>query len=131
MRPGRLIYVNGNSSSGKTTVAKLLQAELSEPFLHTGLDHFLEGVSGSLIGPPAPGAAPGWEVSFVNGRLAGPPAITPLRYAITNGVYAAIAAFCRSGNNAIAAEVAWDPRALQLARDNFAGLSVFCVGAST
>jgi chloramphenicol 3-O phosphotransferase len=44
MKPGNLIFLNGNSSSGKSTIAKLMQAELTESFLHTGIDHFLVGV---------------------------------------------------------------------------------------
>lgn len=34
----QIIYINGASSSGKTTLAKALQQELDEPFLHVSLD---------------------------------------------------------------------------------------------
>lgn len=38
----RIIYLNGPSSSGKTTLAHLLQQELDIPFLHIGIDRVIE-----------------------------------------------------------------------------------------
>ncbi len=37
----QIIYLNGPSSSGKTTLAKALQAKLEPPFLHIGLDRVI------------------------------------------------------------------------------------------
>lgn len=37
---GKVIFLNGASSSGKTTVALELQNSLPEPFLHFSFDHF-------------------------------------------------------------------------------------------
>lgn len=37
----QIIYLNGPSSSGKTTLAKALQKELREPFLHIGIDRVI------------------------------------------------------------------------------------------
>jgi len=81
-----------------------------------------------LIGPPDEGAARGWEVTFTKGEMTSVPRTTPLGYQIINGVYAAIAAYCRAGNNAIVDTVFYDPEALKLARGNFAGLGVLSVG---
>jgi chloramphenicol 3-O phosphotransferase len=36
--PGRIIFLNGASSSGKSTLAKAMQAALGEPFLHVSSD---------------------------------------------------------------------------------------------
>ena len=41
MEPGTSIFLNGTSSSGKTTVAKALQETMEGPCLRTGLNHFL------------------------------------------------------------------------------------------
>lgn len=38
---GRAVVLVGVSSVGKTSVSEALQLQLSEPFLHVGLDHFL------------------------------------------------------------------------------------------
>jgi chloramphenicol 3-O phosphotransferase len=41
--PGRIILLNGASSSGKSTLARALQRTLDEPFLHVSSDQFLAG----------------------------------------------------------------------------------------
>lgn len=43
-RQGRIIFLNGASSSGKSTLSKALQAELNEPFLHVASDHLALGL---------------------------------------------------------------------------------------
>jgi len=37
---GKIILVNGASSSGKSTLCRVLQARLDEPFWHFSIDHF-------------------------------------------------------------------------------------------
>lgn len=37
----KIIYLNGPSSSGKTTLAKSLQQSFEEPFLHVGIDKII------------------------------------------------------------------------------------------
>lgn len=39
--PVQIIYLNGPSSSGKTTLAKALQDAFEEPFLHVGIDKII------------------------------------------------------------------------------------------
>ena len=39
---GTIIYLNGPSSSGKTTLAKALQDAFSEPYLHLGIDKIID-----------------------------------------------------------------------------------------
>lgn len=38
---GRIILINGASSSGKSTLSRALQASLDEPFWHYSIDHLL------------------------------------------------------------------------------------------
>jgi len=42
MEHGKIILINGTSSSGKSTLAKSLQKSLAEPFLHVQLDSYIE-----------------------------------------------------------------------------------------
>jgi chloramphenicol 3-O phosphotransferase len=37
----QIIYLNGPSSSGKTTLIKVLQHVFKEPFLHVGIDKII------------------------------------------------------------------------------------------
>jgi chloramphenicol 3-O phosphotransferase len=47
--PGRIILLNGASSSGKSTLAKALQAALNEPFLHVSCIPALAQAGNDLI----------------------------------------------------------------------------------
>ena len=38
---GTIIFLNGTSSSGKTTILQALQDSLDEPFLDMGIDRFI------------------------------------------------------------------------------------------
>jgi len=40
--PGKIILINGASSAGKSTLARSLQQQLQEPFLHWSFDHLRE-----------------------------------------------------------------------------------------
>ena len=39
--PGKIIFLNGASSAGKSTLARALQAVLPEPFWHISIDHLI------------------------------------------------------------------------------------------
>jgi chloramphenicol 3-O phosphotransferase len=47
-RPTQVIVLNGGSSSGKSTIARELQAVLSQPWLTFGVDSFIEALPPSL-----------------------------------------------------------------------------------
>jgi chloramphenicol 3-O phosphotransferase len=55
MTPGRIILLNGSSSSGKSSVARELQEVLAEPYLHVGIDTFIAMLPERYFGerPPA------------------------------------------------------------------------------
>lgn len=53
----QIIYINGPSSSGKTTLAQALQQELEVPFLHISIDRIIGMMPNKLNnweGGPAP-----------------------------------------------------------------------------
>jgi chloramphenicol 3-O phosphotransferase len=53
----KIIYLNGPSSSGKTTLAKALQESFPEPYLHLGIDKiigFMPAKMNNWEGGPAP-----------------------------------------------------------------------------
>ena len=56
--PGRIIFLNGASSSGTSTLAKAMQEPLPEPFPHVSPDHL--GVSGMLPAQCDPDGPFGW-----------------------------------------------------------------------
>src|SRR5690606_3711206 len=38
---GKIIFINGASSAGKSTLCQALQVQLAEPFWHVSIDHFI------------------------------------------------------------------------------------------
>ncbi|MEM7081062.1 MAG: AAA family ATPase [Pseudomonadota bacterium] len=57
--PGKVIILNGASSSGKTTLALALQQQLAEPYQHISLDQFRDGLPARTRGLNAPAGTPG------------------------------------------------------------------------
>jgi chloramphenicol 3-O phosphotransferase len=50
-KKGHIIFLNGTSSSGKTTCAKALQLHLTEPYMYLSLDNFIFLVSPQYLPP--------------------------------------------------------------------------------
>jgi chloramphenicol 3-O phosphotransferase len=56
---GKIIFLNGCSSAGKTTLALKLQQLLPEPYQHIALDQFRDGMPMRLRGLNSPEGSPG------------------------------------------------------------------------
>ena len=56
---GNIIFLNGCSSAGKTTLALKLQQLLPEPYQHIALDQFRDGLPSKVRGLNAPADTPG------------------------------------------------------------------------
>jgi chloramphenicol 3-O-phosphotransferase len=82
--PGRIILVNGTSSSGKTTLVRGLQRALPDLWLEMGIDRFAYALPGRVAGEPT------WPLLFryvrPDGRTDGPFTIetTPLGQRFTS-----------------------------------------------
>jgi chloramphenicol 3-O phosphotransferase len=48
-RLGRILLLNGTSSSGKTTLVRALQARLADPWLEIGIDRFVRPAEAPLL----------------------------------------------------------------------------------
>jgi len=109
--PGRIIFVNGASSSGKTTLCRELQSRLDEPFWHYSIDHFRD--TGVL--PPPRGDAPAFSWPHQ-------------RPAFFEGFHRCLPALAQAGNNLLVEHIIetreWMARLLCL----LASIDVFFVG---
>lgn len=79
-----VIFLHGASSSGKSTIARALQARIEAPFWHISIDHLRDG-----------GVLP--TERFRNGDFAWADA----RRAFFDGFHASLAAYADAGNNLI------------------------------
>jgi chloramphenicol 3-O phosphotransferase len=108
--PGRIILLHGASSSGTSTLARAIQAQLDEPFLHLSSDHMV-GVLPTRREDSGPFA---WW--------------TGMRPPFFHGFHRCIPAFAVTGNDLVVEHVielpAWRDELAELLR----GLDVFLVG---
>jgi chloramphenicol 3-O-phosphotransferase len=72
-RPGRVIFLNGTSSAGKTTLARAVQDESETPVVHWGIDTMFSLVPPNWGGSCCAGIAPhGPEAGGTRGPRARP-----------------------------------------------------------
>jgi chloramphenicol 3-O phosphotransferase len=106
----RIIFLHGASSSGKSTIAKALQARIEAPFWHVSIDHLRD--SGVL---PLD--------RFRTGEFAWAEA----RDAFFNGFHASVAAYADAGNDLILEHILDTGGWLETLRDLLAAHDVFFV----
>lgn len=132
MNQGTIIFLNGTSSSGKTTIAKLLQEIMDKHYLRTGLDHFLDMTHDKFhhvstnSNPPEPDG-------FQWVRSDGEAPTTEIRvgatgYKLLSGMYRSFEALATTGNNLIVDDVLFDRKVLKLAIETLHPYNVFFIG---
>lgn len=114
MQPGTVIYLNGSSSAGKSTLGRALQELLGAPYLLLGIDSLFGAVTGRLIrafrvGSPeiAQWSGIAWvfdEAEHVQGIEFGEEG-RRLPY----GLHSMVAALAGEGNNVIVDDVIMEP----------------------
>jgi chloramphenicol 3-O phosphotransferase len=87
MAPGTIIYLNGTSSSGKTSITRALDDQLDQPYLHCPIDLF--------------------ETMIPDRQIQR--GVFPNLHAIQSGFTACIAALAIAGNNVIVDDVICEP----------------------
>ena len=132
MDQGNIIYLNGTSSSGKSSIAKALQEILDGYYLHTGLDHFYQTLPSRLVvfsDDTNPPAADGflWVLSEETKRTVDL-RIGPVGWSYWIGMCRAYAALASAGNNLIVDDVIFHHRILWDAVDALYVFSVLFVG---
>ena len=133
MQAGKIIFLNGCSSAGKTTLAIMLQQMLAEPYQHMALDQFRDGMPGKYRGLNSPEGTPGaLGLNVVPIRKDGE-LVTEIRFGamgeqVLRGMRRAVAAFAREGNNVIVDDLLFKPEYLDDYAKALAGLDVWLIG---
>jgi chloramphenicol 3-O phosphotransferase len=107
MASGTIIFLNGTSSAGKTTLAYALQERLEEPFQHVSLDQFRDGLPAKFRGLNAPEGTSGERgLNIVPVKVTDDKAYTEVRFGevgqrLLRGMRRAILTLAQGGNNII------------------------------
>lgn len=112
-----IIFINGTSSSGKTSLLKALQNRLEDPYLDMGIDRFIWMLPKRYLDRPLWDDVLGKAVQF-----------GPLGLVLFSGMHHAIAAAAKRGLNIIAdhvfVEKAWVDECASL----FADMNAYLIG---
>ena len=132
MATGNIIYLNGTSSAGKSSIAAALQALLPEPYLHVGLDTFMGMFPPAFVAvqPPGEPVSPRTYAGLVllhdmqDGRLRLDEHHGPAWVRLATGFRHAIRALAVSGNNLTVDDVLTTRDALRATVATLDGLPV-------
>jgi chloramphenicol 3-O phosphotransferase len=125
MKPGRIILLNGTSSSGKSSVARELQELLAEPYLHLGIDTFVTMLPARYFGEHEP-ADQGFLL--VPGETGTAIRTGPAGQRLVKGMAKACAALAGAGNHLIIDHVLLDAGALADLVEALSAFEVLFVG---
>ena len=110
MEKGKIILLNGASSSGKSSIAIELQSLLKEPCMHLGIDTVFTMIPAKCKCNNPPGLkAFVWEPKN-KGAQEVHISVGPLGHKIMTGFHRACAALCSSGINLILDHFLFEPR---------------------
>jgi chloramphenicol 3-O phosphotransferase len=113
MKNGHVIFLNGTSSSGKTTIAKALQEKLTEPYMYVSIDNYFHMYPERFL------RATSQEEALILERL------IP---AVVSGLHRSVAALAQAGNNILVDHLLQDDGSLEECVENWVGLDVLFVG---
>ncbi len=126
MTQGKIILLNGASSSGKSSIVKTLQQILNEAYLEAGIDKFLFMLPNNyLMKAHLWHQVIGYE-KRENGELL--PKVGDHGHQLMRGMHRAIKALAETGNNVVADHVMLDRLWLDDCLEVFEGFDVLFVG---
>jgi chloramphenicol 3-O phosphotransferase len=124
-RPGRILVLNGTSSAGKSTLARILQDRWTGPLLDAGLDRHLAMLPRRYLGAAWPEV---YRYRYHDDGTIAEIGMGPVGDRLYRGMHRAVAALARSGTDVVADHVLLDrSSAVDLARA-VAGLPAVLVG---
>ena len=133
MTTGSIIFLNGTSSAGKTTLAHALQERFTLPWQHVALDQFRDGLPNRYRGLNAPEGTTGQRgLNVVPVTHCRRPR-TEVRFGedgkrLLRGMRRAIAAIAEAGNNVIIDDIILEDEFLSDYLEALDGLTVYFVG---
>ncbi|PKO10817.1 MAG: chloramphenicol phosphotransferase [Chloroflexi bacterium HGW-Chloroflexi-2] len=113
MKKGLVIFLNGTSSSGKTTIAKALQDKLEEPYMYVSVDDFFHMYPEKYLNPT------NQDEAII---------LSHLIPTVVSGLHKCVASLAQSGNNVLVDHVLQENGWLKECVENWKDLDVLFVG---
>lgn len=113
MKTGQIIFLNGASSSGKTTLAKVLQEKLAEPYMYVSVDNFINLYPEKYLNPT------NQEEMQITWQLI---------LNVISGMNKSVAALAKTGNNIILDHLLQEEGWLEDCVECWQGLDVLFIG---
>jgi chloramphenicol 3-O phosphotransferase len=117
MTCGKIIFINGTSSSGKTTILRALQNLMDEPYLEAGIDKFIWMLPERYLNRPL------WDDVLGLADKAG-----EMGQGLVHGMHQAIAALSLAGINVLADHVLIEQNWVDECAELFAELPAYLIG---
>lgn len=117
MSNGTVIFLNGASSSGKSSILKLLQNTLEQPYLDMGIDRFIFALPKRYLDRPL------WDEVLGQATQAG-----SLGHMLFSGMHHAIAAAAHRGVNVVADHVFVEKCWVDECADLFSEMPAYLIG---
>jgi chloramphenicol 3-O phosphotransferase len=117
MATGKIVFINGTSSSGKTTIIRALQEKLKEPYIEAGIDKFIWMLPKRYLDRPL------WDDVLGQASKAGVTGHT-----LIHGMHHAIVELSNNGINVLADHVLVEPEWVKECVELFADLPAYLIG---
>ena len=133
MASGKIILLNGSSSAGKTTIARMMQQLNRDPWQHIALDQFRDGMSDRFRGLNSPSGDSGARGLNVVPVQRDGDRVTEIRFGdvgrrVLRGMRRSIATFAGEGNHVIVDDLMFEKSFLLDYLDVLKGLDVTFAG---
>jgi len=117
MKTGTIIILNGTSSSGKSTLIRLLQDQLTKPFLEFGIDKLIWMLPRRYFDPPL------WNEVLGKADHAG-----EYGHKLIHGMHRAIRSLAKNGLNILVDHVLVDPDWVAGCADQLGDFPAYLIG---
>jgi chloramphenicol 3-O phosphotransferase len=117
MKNGTIIFINGTSSSGKSSIVRALQDSFTEPYLEAGIDKFIWMLPERYLDQPL------WDDVLGLADRAG-----KVGRDLVHGMHCAILALSTSGCNVIADHVLVIPSWVKECAEMFSSMPAYLIG---
>ena len=131
---GQAILLNGTSSSGKTTLAKVLQQKLEEPYLYVSLDQYRDSLPDKYRGLNSPPGTTGYDgLNVVPIDSKGGEKISSIQFGrygkkVLHGMRLSSAGLVRDGLNIIIDDILLEASFLDDYLKTFCDLKLYFIG---